>query len=258
MQRERRGLYGHGVVSRNSRSRLLRHSQVLELIQELVDIYLGQLILAVRLHLCILLLLLLIDLHALGLGSVLVKLEGVSELLVFLDVLEEELKVALGLLLVLLAGKHLALLLGHTAQLPVAVLVLLAAEVVFLNEDDFRDAFGVAKLEFFQVGVVEVGAGEGVTHGGISRMEDTTKVGAHHVGLVVVAHVGGFSDLGIGEDPAAADGTERLNVEDDELDEFGDICEGGEGGAPVYFCVEFGCLEGVWVEEMSRVSDFAT
>ena len=227
------------------------HVHLLEFVEQLVHRDLRTLLIVIiiglHLHLVGGFLLCLVDLH------------GVAEFLIFLNIAQEELKVALETLLVLLAGQHLALFLGHALELPVSLLAsgLLAARVVLLDQNYVRDCRLVclAALNLLVLVVVELGTCEEVAHNTITGVQKSTKVSAAEVCGVVHTEVGGAGNGAVGKNHTSFCGSSDLDVHDNELDKLRDICDRGERSAPVDGCGDFGGLKSVGVEQVDGGTD---
>ncbi|KAJ6262009.1 LOW QUALITY PROTEIN: hypothetical protein Dda_2810 [Drechslerella dactyloides] len=143
--------YEEKAAARNRLQLLIVYRHILHVLQQIIRVDLRYAVIFVpfpvraRIHLhraavrC---------LHALHLAGTprfvrLVQRQRLPQLLVLLDVTHEHLELALHPLLIRLLGQQLAFILGHAAQLPVSVLVLLAPRVVLLDEHDFRYPAGV-------------------------------------------------------------------------------------------------------------------
>jgi sulfur carrier protein ThiS len=189
----------------------------------------------------------------------LVDLHGVTKFLVLLDITQEELKVALETLLVLLARQHVALFLGHTLELPVPLLAsgLLAARVVLLDQNHIWDCslVGLAVLNLFKLVVVELGSCEKVTHDAVTGVQKSTEMGTAEVCCVVHTKVSGTGNSAVSENHTSFCGSSDLNIHDDELDELRDISDRGERSAPVDRCGDFGGLKSVGVEQVNGGTD---
>jgi len=222
------------------------HVHLLELVEQLVHRNLRALL--------ILVLIISLHLHGVGLLLSLVDLHGVTKLLIFFDVTQEELKVALETLLVLLAGSHLALLLGHTLELPVSLLAgsLLATRVVLLDKNYVGNGGLVclALLNGLELVVVELSSCEKVTHNAVTRVQKSTEVSTAEVCCVVYTKIGGAGNGAVGENETSLCGASDLNIHDNELDKLGNICDGSERSAPVDGSSDLGGLESVRVEQV--------
>jgi hypothetical protein len=229
------------------------HVHLLELVKQLVhrDLRTLFVVFIIRLHLHLVLgggfLLCLVDLH------------GVAEFLIFLNITQEELKVALETLLVLLARQHLALFLGHTLELPVPLLTsgLLATRVVLLDQNYIRNCSLVclAVLNLLVLVVVELGSCEKVTHDTVTGVQESTEMSTAEVCCVVHTEVSGTSDSAVGENHTSFCGSSDLNIHDNELDKLGNICNRGERSTPVDGCSDFGGLKSVRIEQVDSGTD---
>lgn len=227
------------------------HVHLLELVEQLVHRDLRTfIILIIGLHL-----------HFIGVGFLLgsVDLHGLTEFLIFLNITQEELKVALEAFLILLTGKHLALFLGHTLELPVSLLAssLLATRVVLLDQHYVRNRRLVclAVLNLFELGVVELCSCKEVTHDAVTRVQESTEVGTAEVCCVIHSKVCGTSNSAVGKNEASFRGTSDLDIHNNELDELRNICDRGERSAPVDGSSDFGGLESVGVEQVDGGTD---
>jgi hypothetical protein len=202
-----------------------------------------------------------LHLHLVGSSFLLclVDLHGVTEFLIFLDITQEELKVALETFLVLLARQHLALFLGHTLELPVPLLAggLLATRVVLLDQNYIWNGSLVclAVLNFFKLVVVELSSCKEVTHDAVTRVQESTKMSTAEVCCVVHTEISGTGNSTVGKNHTSFCGSGNLDVHDNKLDKLGNICDRGERSTPVDRCGDFGGLKGVGVEQVDGGTD---
>ena len=110
-------------------------------------------------------------------------------------------------------------------------------------------------LNLLKLVVVELGSCQEIAHDAVTRVQESTEMGAAEVCCVVYTKIGSAGDGTIGENETSFCRSSNLNIHDNKLNKLRNISDRGERSAPVEGCGDFGGLKGVRIEQVDGGTD---